>query len=206
MSPGLERPRTDALDPGDALPDRFGCLVQVCDLADHGQGLHALQGPPAAIWLSFDRVHGLFQQTLPFPGALELHIQPTASADETRQCECGTYRLRGGFGWGPLLGTAGPGVYRRRAPVRSLSQCWRRSPDLLQAWPGGMPPSWVAAVAVAQEHGALFFFGLAPVQGRSKMLLMQKSEMAPRQMSRKLWDIWIPLRPDGGERAQVSAR
>lgn len=72
--------------------------------------------------------------------------------------------------------------------------------------PDGMSLSWVAAVAVAQEHGALFFSGLGPVQGRGEVFLVRNSDMALRQMSRKLWDIWIPLRPDDGEIAQVPAR
>jgi len=32
--------------------------------------------------------------------------------------------------------------------------------------PDGMSPSWVAAVAVAQEHGALFFFRFGPVHDK----------------------------------------
>ncbi|MCS3494772.1 hypothetical protein M2368_003811 [Arthrobacter sp. JUb119] len=50
---------------------------------------------------------------------------------------------------------------------------------MLQAWLVVCPPSWVAAVAVAQEHGALFFSGFGPVQGRGKMLLVQNSDIAP---------------------------
>lgn len=53
--------------------------------------------------------------------------------------------------------------------------------------PDGTSP-WAAAGTVTQEHGALFYFGFGPVQSRGKMLLVQNSDMAPRQLSRKLWD------------------
>lgn len=66
------------------------------------------------------------------------------------------------------------------------------------------PPTWVAAVAVAQEHGALFYFGFGPVQGRGKMLLVQNSDMVPRQLSRKLWDIRISLRVGRDEGTHVA--
>ena len=168
------------------------------------------------IWLSFDRVHRLSQQTLTLPRcSMMLQIQPTASADETRQVrgavssEMGAVWMRnvlssGGFVWGLLHGSCGTWAYLRREPGCSLGQCWRRSSDLLQAWPGGMPPTWVAAVAVAQEHGALFYFGFGPVQGRGKMLLVQNSDMVPRQLSRKLWDIRISLRVGRDEGTHVA--
>jgi len=104
------------------------------------------------IWLSFDRVHRLSQQTLTLPRcSMMLQIQPTASADETRQVrgavssEMGAVWMRnvlssGGFVWGLLHGSCGTWAYLRREPGCSLGQCWRRSSDLLQAWPGGMPP------------------------------------------------------------------
>lgn len=143
---------------------------------------------------------GFPNRCLPFRGVLVLHIQPTASADETGLYGCGTYCLRVASRGACFMGAAGQGPTvggRRCAPWVSAGGarriCCRRLSD-------GMSPSWVAAVAVAQEYRALFFSGVGPVQGRGKMLLVRQcSDMAPRRMSRRLWDIWILLRPGGGE-------
>lgn len=51
---------------------------------------------------------------------------------------------------------------------------------------------------------SLFCPGVGPVQGRDEVLLMQKSDMAPRQMSRKLWDIRISLRVGRDEGTHVA--
>lgn len=120
------------------------------------------------------------------------------------QCGCGTCCLRVASCGVCFMGAAGPGHTfggSQGAPWVSAGGarriCCRPGPVVC-------PPTWVAAVAVAQEHGALFYFGFGPVQGRGKMLLVQNSDMVPRQLSRKLWDIRISLRVGRDEGTHVA--
>lgn len=94
-----------------------------------------------------------------------------AVSSGTGQREFGTYRPTGGFVWGLLHGSCGTWGIPSAGAGALLGSVLEALVGSAAGLPDGMSPSWVAAVAVAQEHGALFFSGLGPVQSCDKVFL-----------------------------------